>query len=86
MDAQQRFNSIAAIVSTGFAGMALEIILIFAFQNIYGYVYENIGLIIAVFMFGVSLGGGISNRLIIQSRSGKNFEQVKLSTASLPRA
>jgi len=68
-DAQQRFNSIAAIVTTGFAGMALEIILIFAFQNIYGYVYENIGLLIAVFMFGMALGGGISNRLILQSTS-----------------
>jgi spermidine synthase len=65
-DVQQRFNSIAAVATTGFAGMALEIILIFAFQNIYGYVYENIGLIIAVFMFGLALGGGISNRLILQ--------------------
>ncbi|MCR4290953.1 MAG: fused MFS/spermidine synthase [Candidatus Scalindua sp.] len=69
-DVQQRFNSIAAIATTGFAGMALEIILIFAFQNIYGYVYENIGLIIAVFMFGMALGGGISNRLILRSTSG----------------
>jgi spermidine synthase len=76
LDAQQRFNSIAAIATTGFAGMALEIILIFAFQNIYGYVYENIGLIIAMFMFGVALGGVISNRLITQSRSGKIFSKL----------
>lgn len=73
-DAQQRFNSIASIATTGFAGMALEIILIFAFQNIYGYVYENIGLIIAVFMFGVALGGGISDRLILQSRKETSEE------------
>ena len=77
-DAQQRFNSIAAIVTTGFAGMALEIILIFAFQNIYGYVYENIGLIIAVFMFGMALGGGISNRLILQSTSGNVLNKLNL--------
>jgi len=69
-DVQLRFNSIVAIATTGFAGMALEIILIFAFQNIYGYVYENIGLIIAVFMFGLALGCGISNRLILQGTSG----------------
>ncbi len=75
-DVQQRFNSIAAIATTGFAGMALEIILIFAFQNIYGYVYENIGLIIAVFMFGIALGGGISNRLILQSRSGNVLNKL----------
>ena len=75
-DVQQRFNSIAAIATTGFAGMALEIILIFAFQNIYGYVYENIGLIIAVFMFGLALGGGISNRLILQSTSGNVLNKL----------
>ncbi len=66
LDAQQRFNSIAVVATTGFAGMALEIILIYTFQNIYGYVYEKIGLIIAVFMFGLALGGGLSNRLILQ--------------------
>ncbi|MBC8550210.1 MAG: fused MFS/spermidine synthase [Candidatus Brocadiales bacterium] len=77
-DVQQRFNSIAAIATTGFAGMALEIILIFAFQNIYGYVYENIGLIIAVFMFGMALGGGISNRLILQSTSGRILNMLSL--------
>jgi len=75
-DVQQRFNSIMAIATTGFAGMALEIILIFAFQNIYGYVYENIGLIIAVFMFGLALGGGISSRLIIQSTSGNVLSKL----------
>ena len=84
-DVQQRFNSIVAIATTGFAGMALEIILIFAFQNIYGYVYGNIGLIIAVFMFGLALGGGISNRLILHNKSGKilnrlNFRQCFFAT------
>ena len=66
LDVQQRFNSIAVVATTGFAGMALEIILIYAFQNIYGYVYEKIGLIIAVFMFGLAMGGGLSNRMILQ--------------------
>ena len=75
-DIQQRFNSIAAIATTGFAGMALEIILIFAFQNIYGYVYEKIGLIIAAFMFGLAMGGGISNRLILQSKSGNVLNKL----------
>ncbi len=76
LDAQQRSNCIAAIATTGFAGMALEIILIFAFQNIYGYVYENIGLIIAVFMFGLALGGGASNSLIILSTNGNVLEKL----------
>ncbi len=76
--AQQKFNIIAAIATTGFAGMALEIVLIFAFQNIYGYVYESIGLIIAVFMFGLTLGGGVSSRLILEGPSGNLLHKLRL--------
>jgi spermidine synthase len=68
-EAQQRFNSIVAVATTGFAGMALEIILIFSFQNIYGYVYEKIGLIIALFMFGLAAGSSLSNRMLLQKTS-----------------
>ncbi len=65
---QQRFNSLIAIATTGFAGMAVEIILIFAFQNIYGYVFERIGLIIALFMLGLALGGYIANRIVLKGQ------------------
>lgn len=70
VEAQQRFNSIAAIGTTGFAGMALEIILIFAFQNIYGYIYEKIGMLIALFMFGLAMGCIVGNRMISHNTSG----------------
>jgi len=36
--------------------MALSIIWLFAFQNLYGYVYQRIGWIIAVFMGGLVIG------------------------------
>ncbi|MEE9260797.1 MAG: fused MFS/spermidine synthase [Candidatus Scalindua sediminis] len=76
LETQQKFNSIAAIATTGFAGIALEIILIFAFQNIYGYVYEKIGLIIALFMFGLAAGSSLSNRIILQDTSGNTLSQI----------
>ena len=57
-------NALLAIGTTGFAGMALEIILLFAFQNIYGYLYYKVGLIVALFMLGLSLGGWVMTRLI----------------------
>jgi len=57
-------NALLAIATTGFAGMALEIVLLFAFQNIYGYVYHKVGLIIALFMLGLSMGGYLMNRLL----------------------
>ncbi len=63
---EKKFDSIFAIATTGFAGIALEIILIFAFQNIYGYVYEMIGLIVALFMMGLAVGGYISNAVLLK--------------------
>jgi spermidine synthase len=61
---QTRFNCLWAIGTTGFAGMALELILIFAFQNIYGYIYQKAGLIVAVFMVGLATGGYGSHTMI----------------------
>jgi spermidine synthase len=46
-----------AVVVTGFSQIALEIILILAFQIIYGYLYYTIGMIITAYMIGVALGG-----------------------------
>jgi spermidine synthase len=43
--------------STGFAGMAADLLVIFAFQSLYGYVYQWVGLLIAAFMAGLGLGG-----------------------------
>ncbi|MCP4590221.1 MAG: hypothetical protein GY842_05735 [bacterium] len=45
-----------SIGTTGFATMALSVVWLFAFQNLYGYVYSRIGWIIAVFMGGLVVG------------------------------
>jgi hypothetical protein len=44
------------VMSSGFCGMALEMLLILVFQSLYGYVYTRIALIVAVFMLGLVLG------------------------------
>ncbi|MBD3307702.1 hypothetical protein GF339_14795 [candidate division KSB3 bacterium] len=64
-----RFNCLWAITTTGFTGIALELILIFAFQNMYGYIYQKAGLIVAMFMVGLTVGGYISHRLISRGNS-----------------
>jgi len=46
-----------AIATTGFSGMTADLIIIFTFQTLYGYVYHWIGLLITAFMAGLSLGG-----------------------------
>jgi spermidine synthase len=50
------------ITSTGFSGMAADLLIIFAFQTLYGYVYHWIGLLITAFMAGLSLGGLLMTR------------------------
>jgi spermidine synthase len=44
-----------AIFTTGLAGMIFNLGVIFTFQTFYGYLYHQIGLLIAIFMFGVTL-------------------------------
>jgi spermidine synthase len=46
------------------AGMLYVLVLVFAFQIIYGYVYYQIGLIITAFMAGCVAGGAVSTSLI----------------------
>ncbi|HUW83908.1 MAG TPA: fused MFS/spermidine synthase [Phycisphaerae bacterium] len=58
------------VVTTGLSAMALEIVLLFAFQSLYGYVYQRIGLIIAVFMFGLVIGSGGMNRILRRRLAG----------------
>jgi spermidine synthase len=45
-----------AIFTTGFAGMILDLMLIFTFQSIYGHVFSWIGLLVASFMAGAACG------------------------------
>jgi spermidine synthase len=76
---QTRFNCLWAIGTTGFAGMALELILIFAFQNIYGYIYQKAGLIVAVFMIGLAAGGYSSHTIVRrQEKNSPNIDSRSL--------
>ena len=63
-----RFNVCLAICTTGFAAFALEIVFLFAFQNIYGYVYQKIGFVVAVFMAGLVLGGYLMKRRLASGK------------------
>jgi len=53
---------VLSVATTGFATMALSIIWLFSFQNLYGYVYQRIGWIIAVFMGGLVIGCAVIDR------------------------
>ena len=54
-----------ALSLSGFSGMGLEIALLLAFQVLYGFVYQQLGIIITAFLLGTALGGfwSVRNRL-----------------------
>ncbi len=58
----------SGVYLAGFSGAAAEILLVFVFQIVYGYVYSVIGLIIALFMGGLVLGSILAKRIKIQIR------------------
>lgn len=71
-------NSISkGIYIAGFSAASIEILLIFSFQILFGYVYSGIGLIIALFMGGLAIGSLLSYKITIVRR------HIVLSQAAL---
>ncbi len=52
------------IFTTGLAAASLEIVLLLGFQILMGSLYHNIGLIVTMFMLGLSLGSFAMNRML----------------------
>jgi spermidine synthase len=61
-----------SIFTTGLAGMIFNLAIIFAFQTLYGYLYHQIGFLIAIFMLGIASGS-----LLITKR----LDQIRKSTS-----
>ncbi len=59
-----KYSVLLLMAVTGLFGMVVEIALLYWFQNVYGYVYSMIGLLTAMFMFGLALGAGASRHLV----------------------
>ncbi len=51
-----------AVFTTGFAGTALEVVLVLGFQILYGYVYSQVGVLITTFMVGLVVGAFYVNK------------------------
>jgi spermidine synthase len=53
-----------ALFASGFAGSALEVVLLLAFQVLCGSVYHQVGVIVTVFMVGLAVGAAWANRSV----------------------
>jgi spermidine synthase len=58
-----------SIITTGFAGMIFDLVLIFAFQSIYGHVFSWIGLLVASFMAGAACGAMLITAVLARVKS-----------------
>lgn len=53
----------SSIFASGFSSLSLEIIYLLIFQTIYGYIYNMLGIIITIYMFGIGLGVYFCNQI-----------------------
>ena len=63
---ESRARSAAAccVAATGFTSITLEILLLLAFQSIYGYIYHQLAILIAMNMAGIAFGSWLGIRRI----------------------
>jgi spermidine synthase len=71
-----------AIATIGLAEMALEVVILFAFQVLHGTIYARVSLIVTAFMAGLALGGAAGQRLAGSGRGDRRaLFAVQLSVA-----
>jgi spermidine synthase len=70
-----------AVFTTGLSTMALQVALLFSFQAIYGFVYEMVGLIVAIFMAGLATGTLVTQLRVRNKGSRTRLASVQLAIA-----
>lgn len=67
-----------SITTTGFAGMIFDLVVIFAFQSLYGYVFSWMGVLVASFMAGAACGAIVISKALERIRdSVKLFLRIE---------
>jgi len=57
-------SSVMAVAANGFSQMTFQVVILLAFQIIYGYIFYKVGLIITAFMAGLAIGGSYAIRAL----------------------
>ena len=82
-EASLGFNVLLLVFVVGFLGISLELMIIYAFQILFGYVYQLIGFLIALFMLGLPLGAQMGKYLATRRLSSRNQQLIALMAANL---
>ncbi len=68
-----------AIATTGFIGLSFDLILIYAYQSIFGFVFSHLALLVTAFMAGLTLGGWVINHRLSKIRNNLlSFSKIEL--------
>ncbi len=67
-----------SMFTTGFSAMSFSIIIMLTYQTSFGYVYEMIGLLTALFMIGLATGAHIIKNIANPLRWLRSFEAVTI--------
>jgi spermidine synthase len=68
------------LFTTGFAAMSMELIIMFCFQIMYGYIYLKIGAIVTSFLAGLAPGALIGTRIKVSTRRLLILSEIFLIT------
>ena len=87
-DKRARSTAALCTAATGCTLMVLQISLLLAFQSIYGYVYQELAMLIGLFMAGIAFGSWLSIRRVrtgARSLPGDLQERSFFLPSPLPR-
>ena len=71
------------IFAAGFAASGLEVVLLLAFQVLYGSLYRQVGVVVTVFMAGLAAGAWWAQRHPPAARAGRLLVRLALAIAGL---
>lgn len=76
----------AAVVTTGFSEIIFEIVVILAFQSLYGVAYDRIGFILAAFMMGLVVGSRWAVVIVMKAKTDlfRVFQRVQFLVVLYP--
>lgn len=82
-----RLRTVPRVVfAAGFAASALELILLLAYQVFYGSLYQQVGLVVTVFMAGLAVGAAGMTRLGVSARPVRRLAALGFGLAALAGA
>ncbi len=79
----RRGSAAFCVAAMGFTLLALEVLLLLGFQAIYGYVYQQLAVIIAAFMAGMAIGSWQAMRRVREARGLQRWMLMTQMLAAL---